>query len=140
MTRRTKWIVRSVALVVVIATVSLVHGFWKAWSRFANEEKICGAFHPVINALRYFQEKTGTPPTNLTQLVPGYLQKIPAAPITNVIEYQVLADGTNWQLSVRSSVRGKPELFVQRLYRDYSAQELSNSVTGFHGWLVFTAR
>jgi len=140
MPRRNKWIVRSVALVVVIAIVSLGHGFWKAWSRFANEEKICGAFHPVINALQEFQEKTGAPPTNLTQLVPEYLPKIPAAPVANAIEYQVLSDGTNWQLSVRSSVRGKPELFVQRLYRDYSALELSNSITGFHGWLVFTER
>ena len=61
----------------------------------------------------------------------------PSAPVANAIDYRVFADGTNWQLSVRSSVRGKPELFVQRLSRDFTAEEHRQSVTAFHGWLVF---
>lgn len=135
--RRTKWIIRSVVAVIVITIACFAYSFFVAWHRFASEERICGAFHPVIRALEDFREKIGVPPTNLTQLVPEYLQKIPTAPVADSIEYRVLADGTNWQLSVRSRVRGAPELYVQRLYRDYSAEEQRQSVTGFHGWLVF---
>ena len=138
--RRTNWIVRSVFAVVAITGVWFAYGFFSAWHRFASEERICGAFHPVISALYEFQERTGSLPTNLTQLVPNYLPDIPAGPIADSVEYRVLPGGTNWQLSVRSRVRGAPELYVQRLSHDFTAEEQRRSVTGFHGWLVFRDR
>jgi hypothetical protein len=113
------------------------YGFFTAWNRFASEEWICGAFDPVISALDEFQQQSGSLPTNLTQLVPQYVPHLPRAPVAQSIEYRVLPDGTNWQLSVRSSVRGRPELFVQRSSRDFTADEQRQSVTRFHGWLVF---
>jgi hypothetical protein len=109
------------------------YSFFAVYSRFMNEERICGAFDPVISALDQFQEQTGSLPTNLTQLVPQYLPKLPNTPVADSIEYSVLPDGTNWQLSVRSSVRGKPELFVHSS-RDFTDEEQRRSVTGFHGW------
>lgn len=138
--RHTKWIVGSVVAVIAVTVAWFAYGLFRAWHRFASEERICGAFHPVINALDHFLEQTGSLPTNLTQLVPGYLPQIPAAPVADSIEYRVLPDGTNWQLSVRSSVRGAPELFVQRSSGDFTAQEQRQSVRGFHGWLVFPER
>ena len=136
--RRTKWIVCSVVAVFAIGAVWFAYGLFSAWHRFASEERICGAFHPVISALDEFQQQTGFLPTNLTQLVPQYVPQLPSAPVADSIEYRVLPDGTNWQLSVRSSVRGRPELFVQRSSRDFTAEEQRRSVTGFHGWLVFS--
>ena len=135
--RRSKWIIWSVVAVVVVTVASLASGFFTAYNRFMNEERICGAFHPVISALDQFQEQTGSLPTNLTQLVPQHLPQLPSAQVADSIEYRVLP-GTNWELSVRSNVRGKPELFVQRSSRDFTAEEQRRSVTGFHGWLVFS--
>jgi hypothetical protein len=135
--RRTKWIIWSVVAVIAVTVAWFAHGFFSAYNRFMNEERICGAFHPVISALDQFQEQTGSLPTNLTQLVPQYLPQLPSTPVADSIGYRVLP-GTNWELSVRSRVRGKPELFVQRSSRDFTAEEQRRSVTGFHGWLVFS--
>lgn len=135
--RRTKWIIWSLVAVIAVTVGWFAYGFCTAYTRFMNEERICGAFHPVIRALDQFQEQSGSLPTNLTQLVPQYLPQLPSAPVADAIEYRVLP-GTNWELSVRSSVRGKPELFVQRSSRDFTAEERRRSVTGFHGWLVFS--
>ena len=135
---RTKWIVCSVIVLLAITSAWVAHSFYFVWQRFVREERICGAFHPVISALDEFQQQTGSLPTNLTQLIPQYLKHLPSAPVADAIDYRVLPDGTNWQLSVRSSVRGKPELFVQRSSRDFTAEEQRQSVTSFHGWSVFS--
>jgi hypothetical protein len=136
--RRTQWIIWSVVTAIALTVAWFAYGFFTAFHRFMSEERICGAFHPVISALDEFQRQTGSLPTNLTQLVPNFLRQLPTAPVADSVEYRVLADGTNWQLSVRSSVRGKPELFVQRSSRDFTAEEQQRSVTAFHGWLVFS--
>jgi len=133
-------IVWSVVAVFVIGGVWFGYGFVGAWRKFANEERICGAFHPVIIALHEFQRQTGYPPVNLAQLVPQYLSQLPSAPVANSIDYRVLPDGTNWEISVHSGVRGAPEIFVQRSSRDFTEEEQRRSVAGFHGWLVFRNR
>jgi len=114
-----------------------VHGFVKTWQRFANEERICGAFGPVITGLENFQTQTGSLPTNLVQLVPQFVQQIPTSPIAESIDYRILPDGTSWQLSVRSRVRGPRELFMRRSSNEFTEEERRQSVAGFHGWLVF---
>jgi hypothetical protein len=135
--RRTKWVLWTIVCAIALTIGCVGHAFYTAWHRFTSEEKICGTFHPVINALDEFQQQTGSPPTNLTQLVPHYLLRIPSEPFVDSIEYRRLPDGANWQLSVRSSVRGTPELFVQRSSQNFSAEEQRQRVTGFHAWIVF---
>src|SRR5215204_1129041 len=95
--RRTKWIIWSVVAVIAVTIAWFAHGFFTAYNRFMNEERICGSFHPVISALDQFQEQTGSLPTNLTQLVPQYLPQLPSAPVADSMEYRVLP-GTNWEL------------------------------------------
>ncbi len=135
--RHTKWIIWSVVAIVAFTISLFVRGFYTAWQRFASEERICGAFHPVISALNEYQQQTGSLPTNLMQLIPEYLPRLPSPPVADAIDFRTLPDGTNWQLSVQSSVRGAPELFVQRSSRDFTADERRQSLTGFHEWLVF---
>jgi len=135
--RRTKWIVWSVVAVTASAVAWFAYGFFQSYERFRSEERICGGFYPVISAVEEFRQQTGSPPTNLSQLVPRYVPKLPGAPVADSIEYRVLPDGTNWQLTVRSSVRGRPELFVQRSSRDFTAEEQQRSIGSFHGWVVF---
>ena len=138
MTRRTQWIIWSVIVAIGLTVTWFAHGVFMVLNRFANEDRICGAFDPVITALDEFQRQTGSLPTNLMQLVPQYVPQLPRAPVADSIEYRILPDGTNWQLSVGSSLRGKPQLFVQRSSRDFTAEEQRRSVTAFHGWLVFS--
>jgi hypothetical protein len=135
--RRTKVIVWTIVGSLVVGVAWFAHGFYHAWHRFASEEQICGAFHPVIAGLAQFQESTGTLPTNLTQLVPAYIPQIPTAPIADSIDYRIMADGTNWQLTVHSRITGAPRVFIQRSSHEFTDEERRQSVTGFHGWVVF---
>jgi hypothetical protein len=135
--RRTKLIIWSMVGVLGIGVAWFAHGFYRAWHRFASEERICGAFHPVIAAIEQFQETTGSPPTNLTQLVPRFVPRLPVAPVADSIDYRLLPDGTNWQLSVRSRVTGDPRVFVQRSSRQFTADEERQAVAVFHGWRGF---
>ena len=134
---RITWIICSILGALLIAGGLFAHAFFKAWSRFANEERICGAFGPVISGLQNFHERTGTLPTNLVQLVPEFVQQLPASPIAESIDYRILPDGTSWQLSVRSRVRGPRELFIRRSSNELTEEERRQGVAGFHGWMVF---
>jgi hypothetical protein len=120
-----------------IGVAWFAHGFYFVWHRFAAEERLCGAFHPVIAAIQEFQEADGSPPTHLTQLVPRYVSQLPGAPVADSIDYRVLADSTNWQLSVRSRVTGAPRIFIQRSSQQFTAEEEHQAVAVFHGWRGF---
>jgi len=137
---------RSRAIKIVVRTLlALVLGFvllvgivfCRAISKFMAEERICGAFHPVIHALSEYQEAKGALPTNLAQLVPTYLPELPAKPVADAIDYQVLPDGTNWQLTVHSRVTGPRRVFLQRSTRTYTDNEQKRIIGGFHGWVIF---
>jgi hypothetical protein len=135
--RRTKFIAWAIASMFAVGIVWFAHGFYRAWHRFASEERTCGGFEPVIRALDEFHGATGSLPTNLTQLVPRYIQQFPAAPVADSIGYQVMPDGTNWQLTVHSRLTGVPRVFVQRSSQQLTAAEEAQVVTAFHGWRVF---
>jgi hypothetical protein len=135
--RRIKVIIWTIVCVFAVGSAWFAYGFYRAWHQFASEERICGAFHPVISAIGQFQESTGRLPTNLTQLVPAYIPQIPTAPYADSIDYLVMAGGTNWQLTVHSRITGAPRVFIQRSSHQFTDEEWRQSVTGFHGWVVF---
>jgi hypothetical protein len=135
--RLTKIIIWTIVGAFAVGIAWFAHGFYRAWHKFASEERICGAFHPVMGAIDRFYERTGTLPTNLTQLVPTYVAQIPTTPVADSIDYRIMPDGTNWQLTVHSRITGAPRVFVQRSSRQFTKEERRQSVTGFHGWVVF---
>ena len=135
--QRIHWVVRTVLIGIAVGVVCFACVFLTSWKKFSREEQLCGAFHPVVNALGEFQSKNGSLPSDLTQLVPTYLPQLPSAPVADSVDYRVSPDGIGWQLSVRSKIRGRLELFVQRSSREFTPEERQQCVGGFHGWLVF---
>lgn len=135
--RHTKLIVRGIVFLLAICVAWFAYGFLNAWHRFSSEERICGAFHPVINGIYSFQEKTGVLPTNLIQLVPAYIDRIPDTTIAQSIDYHLMPDGTNWHLAVRSHITGATRVYIQRSTGEFTPEERQKAVTAFHGWVVF---
>ena len=135
--RRTKIIIWAIVSVIAIGIAWFAYGFYCAWHKFASEERICSAFHPVFGAIDKFYDTTGALPTNLTQLVPVYIPQIPTAPVADSVDYRIMSDGTNWQITVRSRITGAPRVFVQRSSHKFTDDERRQSVTGFHDWVVF---
>ena len=134
--RRTKVIVWTIVGVVVVGTrlvrSRLLSGLAQVRIRGAHLRRISSCHQrdrPVPGV-------HGHLPTNLTQLVPAYIPQIPTTPVADSIDYRVMADGTNWQLTVHSRITGAPRVLFSvhpRVHR----RERRQSVTGFHGWVVF---
>jgi len=135
--RRTKFVLWTTLCVFLVFIAWFARSLYHAWHRFASEERICGAFHPIISAIDKFHETTGTLPTNLTQLVPAYVPQIPTTPVADSIDYRVMPDGTNWELAVHSRITGALRMYVQRSSGQFTEEEQQQGVTGFHGWVVF---
>jgi hypothetical protein len=137
MSRRTKFIIWSIAGVLAAGIAWFAYGFCRAWYRFASEERLCGGFQPVVTAIERFHETTGALPANLVQLVPFCLPELPTPPLADSVDYLVMPGGSNWQLTVRSRITGKPRVFVRRFSGQFTEEELQDSVTAFHGWVAF---
>ena len=135
--RRSKCLIWSTIGVLVIGGAWFVRGIYRSWHQFLSEDRICGAFYPVVTAIEEFHEATGSLPTNLVQLIPRYLTQLPVAPLAESINYRVLADGTNWELRVRSRITGAPRVFVQRSSQQFTAAEEGEAAAAFHGWRAF---
>jgi hypothetical protein len=91
----------------------------------------------VVTALYKFQEDSGTPATNLLQLVPRYVSQIPTSPVADSVAYRVLPDGTNWQFSVYSRALKPPRVYMHRSSGNYTSEEGRQELTSFHLWHVF---
>jgi hypothetical protein len=126
------------AVVVVVAVV--VSGVYVSWHRFVTEEEVCGVFTPVITALGDWQKESGSLPTNLLQLVPRYLPRLPRSPVADSVDYRARPDGTSWELSVHSRALRQPRVYIYRSSRQFTDEERKQSVTAFHGWVVFRRR
>jgi hypothetical protein len=135
--RSTKVFIWTILGLFVFGVTWFAHGVYSAWHRFASEERFCAAFHPVTDGIAQFRESTGTLPTNLTQLVPAYLPRLPMPPVADLMEYQVMPGGTKWQLTIHSRITGPSRVFIQRSPYDFTDEERRRSVAGFHGWVVF---
>ena len=113
------------------------YDFHNAWHKFVTEDQIHDTFFPVVVALDRFQKDSGTPATNLLQLVPRYVSQIPTSPVVDSVAYRVLPDGTNWQLSVYSRALKPPRVYVHRSSGSYTSEEERQELTSFHLWHVF---
>lgn len=135
--QRTKTLLWVTASALILGLGFVGHDFYLAWQRFASEDRFAGTFYPLVRALSEFQESTGALPTNLTQLVPAYLTRIPSAHSADSVDYRVMPDGTNWQLTVHSRIERDPRVLIHRSSHQFTDQEQRQSVTSFHGWVVF---
>jgi hypothetical protein len=137
LSRSTKIVLWSVVTSVALVVSVFAYGVYCAWDKFASEERICGAFQPVIGAIDHFAEAKGALPTNLVQLVPAYVAELPTSPVADSIDYRIMPGGTNWQLTVHSRVTGPRRIFIQRSSHQFTEEERRQSVSAFHGWVVF---
>lgn len=134
-----KIIVWSAVAGLLALAATLGFGLYDAWCRFAVEDEIHHTFFPVATALYLFEERQGAPATNLIQLVPGYLSAIPSSPLVNLVEYELLDDGTVWQLTMHSRALPTPRLYRCRSTQKYTADEQRRILGKYHGyWTVMT--
>jgi hypothetical protein len=134
-----KIIIRSAAAALLAVAALFGFAYYDAWHRFAVEDEIHATFYPLATALYLFEEKHGTPATNLAQLVPDYISAIPASRLVSSLDYTLLDDGKTWQLAMHSRALDQPRVYCCRSTQDYSADEQRRMLGKYHGcWVVLT--
>ena len=124
---------------IAAATAVAVFGLatHRAWHKFSVEDQIHDDFLPVVNALYAYEAAHGSPATNLAQLVPAYIARIPRSPLADSVEYHVIEGGRAWQLSIHSRALSPPRLYCCRSSQKFTADEDRRVLLRYHGvWTV----
>ena len=129
--RGTSKVFKIIGLVLLMCFGWIAFEFYSAWHKFSTEDQISDTYQPVFLALHDFQHELGSPATNLSQLMPRYLPRLPSSPLADSIDYRILADGTNWQLSVHSRAFSQARTYVHRS-SDFTVEERKRIVTALH--------
>lgn len=128
--------VKVVALLVVLLLLAFAVVFYTAFHRFEVEDKIHSTFFPLAMALHDFEDATGSPATNLNQLIPDRLPVLPQSPLVERVDYKVI--GSNiWELSLHSKALGDRRNYCCRSNQKFSAEEEARVILEYHGiWVV----
>ena len=126
-----------VAVVVVVAVAVFAVSFYRRIHAFAVEDQIHGTFYPVANALFGFEHDHNSPATNLTQLVPGYIDQLPSSRFADSLDYSVIDGGKAWQLSIHSRALAEPRIYFCRSTQKFTADEEQRVLLRYHAvWTV----
>jgi hypothetical protein len=89
----------------------------------------------VIDAIKSFEKKEGHPPSNLTELVPNYIESSPVTGMAAYPEYDYYSIGKDWSIQI-SCGRGvlNWDEFIYRSNGDYS--DYSNT-TKIDDWIYY---
>ena len=132
--KRIAWLVVIAALGLLAAMAGILYN---AYHVFSIEDKIHDTYFPVVAALYHFEDDHVFPATNLVQLVPAYLPKIPNSPMVDSVEYTVIDSGRDWQLALTSHALSQPRVYCCRSNPIFSAEEEHRVVQRYHGvWTV----
>jgi hypothetical protein len=135
--RRKKLIAWCSGVVAVGLAFEAGRSFNTAWHRFQVEDNITFSYRPIVHALEDYERDHGAIATNITQLVPRYLQALPSSRYAESIEYRALANGPLWEIRVFSRSTKPPRLYVYRAKGEFSAEEREKMHDMVHGWAIF---
>jgi hypothetical protein len=132
-----RFILRSVAIVVIVAVSGFAVSIYKRLHAFGVEDQIHGSFSPMAMALFAFERDHNAPATNLTQLVPRYLAQIPNSRFADSVEYSTMQSDKAWQLCIHSRALSKPRVYCCRSTQHFTADEERRVVLRYHAiWTV----
>jgi len=104
--------------------------FW-----FGLEERVVGTYQPVIKAIAAYQEKNDSPPPDINDLSPEYIDSIPKLKEVTSFEYNII-EPKDWELIVIVEAKGRKKEFVYRTTQQLTAEEKQRLWTGCHKWFV----
>ena len=126
-----------VAAVIIASVAVFAVSLYRRIHVFAVEDQIHGTFFPVAKALYDYEDAHSSPATNLTQLVPGYISRLPSSRFADLVEYSVIDDGKAWQLSIHSRALSQPRLYCCRSTQKFTADEEQRVLRRYHSfWTV----
>lgn len=103
-----------------LALVSLILGggaiavpiLGRAYLVFSIEDKIHGAFFPLVRAIEHYCEDRGEAPPDLAALLPEYLAEMPSSRFVSEVSFSAASAERRWRLVLASTSTGKRRLYI----------------------------
>ena len=89
--------------------------FW-----FGLEDRFVGTYQPVIKAITAYQEKNDSPPPDINDLSPEYIDSIPKLKEVKSFEYNLI-NKKDWELIAIVEAKGRKKEFVYRTTQELTA-------------------
>jgi hypothetical protein len=130
------WVLRVMALGIFIFCVVCVS---PSTRQFEEEQLTIVAENskPLIAAINRYQKENGSPPRQLSDLVPRYLKLIPSSGVCNNQPFKYSIDsGPLWQLNFRLPINGfDPDEFC--FFPGIEPKDFSRRGKNINGWLYY---
>jgi hypothetical protein len=134
-----KYSLITLGVVVLLAPVILVLAINAVLSAHAQEDRIIFGSKQVEEGITAFVRKHGSPPQALADLVPNFMDSIPAIPEIARVDYHVSPDGKEWTLDLYRTQRKVP-LVYRRTNASLSPEDAQRKVDVENGCYVLKAR
>lgn len=108
--------------------------FW-----FGLEDRIVFSYEPVIKGIVAYQEKIGSFPSDIKDLIPEYIDNMPNLQEVKSFEYNII-EQKDWELVVIAEAKGMKKEFIYRTTLQLTPEEKKRLWTGCHDWYVLWIR
>jgi len=129
----------ALAILALVVPIILVLAVNAGLSSHAQEDRIIFGSKHVEEAIAAYAQKRGSPPQTLADLVPDFMDSIPAFPEVSKVDYHVSPSGKEWTLDLYRTQRKVP-LVYRRTNASLSAEDVLRRVDVENGCYVLKAR
>jgi hypothetical protein len=134
-----KYCVMALGILALVVPVILVVAFNAALRAHAQEDRIIFGSQQIEEAVSAYMQQRGSPPHTLADLVPNFLNSIPALPEISKVDYHVSPSGKDWTLDLYRTQRKVP-LVYRRTNASLSHEDALRRVDMENGCYVLKAR
>lgn len=118
----------------------MVFTIYREASWLTVEDKVYDTYLPLVIALDDYVSGTGCAASELQDLVPHYIDKLPGTAEFERIEYCVRSNKCEWELNIISTRKKQTRIYVIRSDNEYTQKEREASVKNYHVvWNIFDA-
>jgi hypothetical protein len=134
-----KYCLITLAVLALLAPVIFVLVINAGLSAHAQEDRIVFGSKQIEEAITAYVQKRGSPPQTLADLLPDFMDSIPAFPEVSQIDYRLSPSGKEWTLDLYRTQRKVP-LVYRRTNAGLSPEDALRRVDVENGCYVLKAR
>lgn len=134
-----KYSLITLAILLLVAPVVMLLAINAGLKAHGQEDRIVFGSKQIEEGIAGFIQKRGAPPQTLADLVPDFMDQIPAFPEVSRMDYRVSPDGKGWTLDLYRTHRKVP-LVYRRTNASLSPEDALRKVDVEYGCYVLKVR
>lgn len=130
-----------IATLIWLTTAYLLFSAYRTYRMFQVTRATDAVYSKMVSlpsALERYQQRFGSPPSNLERLIPEFLPSIPSSPGIDSVNYRTTPDGKHWELTLIGHSLGATRTYLVRPSWVSPMQGGAGFIGIFHGWTVYS--